>query len=75
MDACGVVLVHPGLPGPVDVYLDYRTYSQSKTKDAVLQGMEPACKKYQENFIRDRGECTLWTWSPVLDSLKFSLNL
>ena len=74
MDACGVDLVYTGLPGPVDVYLDCR-YSQSKTKDAVLQGMELACKKNQENFIRDRGECTLWTWSPVLDSLKFSLNL
>ena len=68
----------PALWMPVELTwstLNCGTYFQSKTKDAVLQGMELACKKNQENFIRDRGECTLWTWSPVLDSLKFSLNL
>jgi hypothetical protein len=42
------------------MYLDVGDYfSPSKTK-AVLQGMEPALQKDQENFISERGECTLW---------------
>ena len=48
----------PALWMPVELTwstLNCGTYFQSKTKDAVLQGMELACKKNQENFIRDRG--------------------
>ena len=41
---------------------DYSSLCKTKT---VLQGMKPACKKDQENFTSERGECTLLTCSPV----------
>ena len=49
-----------------------RDYSQSKTK-AVLQGMEPALQKDQENFIFRGWSVHCGHGLQCLESLKFSL--